>query len=107
MRHKSVAISGSDLLVRVTRDSDTPWRDVIRWNCRQLDKLEALEERTDAEEAEMEQLETAQRAMVAAKWWRVQWPEHVSVPRYNSDASYAHCESEREACRESDLVYGA
>lgn len=105
MRHKSVSISGDDMLNRIDSDTDTPWRDVIGWNCARLDELEAISDPTPEQEAERDAVEAAQVSKVAAMWWSVSWPEHVTTPRFNSDAMYAHCEGEAESRRDSELAY--
>ena len=104
-KHLSVAISGSDLLERVYGDSDTPWRDVIGWNCAELDSLESLANPTDEQAERMSELDQQQRQIVAGKWWIVSWPDHVTKPGYNSDANYSHSDSEAEAIREAESVY--
>jgi hypothetical protein len=105
MKHKTIAIQGSDLLARISADSDSPWRDVLRWNCARLDELEAISEPTEAEQAECDRLDAEQREQVASMWWVVSWPDHVTRPRFNSDATYLQCRSESEARREADCVY--
>lgn len=104
-KHKSVAIKGDDLLDRVFAENDTPWRDVLRWNCRELDDLEAIGSPTEDQLDKIEELDRRERMAVCKKWWLVKWPEHVISPRYNSDASYLHSDSESEARSAADLVY--
>lgn len=103
-KHPTLAISGDDLLSRVSRDSDTPWRDVIGWNCEALDRLEAVADPTPEQERERDELDFAQRQQVADRWWIVSWPNHVIVPRFNSDASYHHGD-EAEARANADECY--
>lgn len=104
--HNSVAISGHDLLGRVMSASDTPWRDVIGWNCDQLDRLEAIAEPTEDEESLRDKLDSDEKAAVRFAWFVVSWPEHVLAPRFNSDATYHLCASEANARESADAVYG-
>lgn len=106
MKHQTVAISGKDLLNRVFLDSDAGWRDVIGWNCDELDQLESLSDMTAAQEARRDQLDSECRKEVESFWFVASWPNHVVTPRYNSDGTYASFNNEERARSESDRVYG-
>ncbi len=113
-KHKTVAIEFSDLIDRIGRDTNTPWREVIGLNHEVLDSLVMQLAETDlADTATLENLgreiDQAERQLIGNltnAWWVVSWPEHVTIARYNSDANYARQGSEAEAVAIADAVYG-
>jgi hypothetical protein len=78
-RHKSVAISTDDLLPRVEAQGTHADEVMCRDDVRGEGK---------------------------GKWWVVKWPEHVTVPAFNGDASYGRPMTEAEARELADCVYG-
>jgi hypothetical protein len=86
-KHKSVAISTGDLISAIEGSTDTPWTDVVEHNCT------CGEDCTCAD-------------TLGGMWWRVVWPEHVSYPRFNSDATYFGPMPKSEAIDRADKVYG-
>lgn len=106
MTRKTIAICGDELLNRIDSDTDSPWRDVVGWNCDELDALESLSDPSEEQSRRRDALDTECKAQAAAAWWEVSWPEHVICPAYNGDANYARHHSEAAARESADSVYG-
>jgi len=98
-KHTPVAISGDDLAYRLETASASPWREVIGWNCAELDEAEwkATHEDTEANWKAVDALDNLERDKAFGGWWIVSWPEHVINVRYNSDANYCGPMTEAEA----------
>lgn len=105
MKHKSVAISFSDLFNRIESDTDTPATDVMG-----IEPDEGYEN----EEFIGDPVASYGESMfgpktyleIKDKWFSVSWPEHVTTPRYNSDAFISGPCSREEAIEDADLIYG-
>lgn len=117
MKHKSVAIAFEDLLARVLEGSDSKWRAVLGVNHERLDEIErdlAAISRGDVDDGDEEglleeanNLDAKLILSLTGSWWIVSWPDHVVVPRYNSDANYRQVSGCEEAVQFADLEYGA
>jgi len=113
-KHTSIAISGRDLIDRLFSDTDEPWREVIDWDSDELDALEALQRQQDSIEGVdwnviegiVLRIEEREMQAVREKWWVVSWPEFVTTPRYNSDATYHEVSEKSTAVEQADEVYG-
>lgn len=96
MKHKPVLIKGTDLYNRLFSDSD--------WHEPELADTLCLETNTDAEG--FEAVDWTDRALTA--WWIVTWPEHVTSPSYNGDATYSLIRSQDfdAYVKDGAIVYG-
>lgn len=104
MRHKSVAISFENLFNRIDLDTDTPIDEVL--------EIETDSERDDIPEEVYsdksygdELFGPVTHSELKGKWFSVQWPEHVTTPRFNSDAYYSAPCTKEEAIESSDTQY--
>lgn len=109
MKYERIAIGFDDMLARIERDTDEPWRDVIGWNHKELDELEAEMAHGNQDQATLDTHANLQRELILSlksTWWQVSWPEHVINPRYNSDANYGRCRTREEAL-DGAVEYGS
>ena len=66
-KHATQTATLSELRTLIAAHTDTPWQDVLEIDCDDTD-VYAREHADDV--------------------YEIWWPEHVSYPRYNSDATY-------------------
>lgn len=104
--------------MRIFDDAGADWREVIGWDSPELDALDELQRMEDeisdsfsldfdAIGSVAARIEEEEIDKVRALWWVVSWPEGVTTPRYNTDATYAECASKAEALEIADGEYGA
>ncbi len=97
MKHLSMANPADKLIEMVERHTDTPWDEVIEFADDELDAARAevwrasLDSNPEAAAEAHDRLEEAETGCyfsLEGQWYVVTWPEHVTTPRYNSDATY-------------------
>lgn len=109
MKHGSMAIPFDKLMEMIDHHSDDPWYTVIGYDDDELDAAEFERDRVSGrrglEEEAAERLQEAEGCCIASlegQWFVVTWPEHVTTPRYNSDATYHGPMTKAEAIEWAD-----
>ncbi len=94
MKHQPVLIKGTDLYNRLFSDWDFP------------EFADALGLETKRDEEGFELVDWTDESLNA--WWKVTWPEHVTSPSYNGDATYSQIRPEdcEAYVQDGALVYG-
>ena len=85
-KHKAQTATLNEMLTLIGSHTDTPWFDVVGIDIDGLDDARADGESDDFEDAtriEREYIEAHRNDV-----YQITWPEHVTVPRFNSDAYY-------------------
>ena len=95
MKHKPVLIKGTDLYNRLFSDSD--WHepelaDALGLETKQVEGVDLVNWTPEACDA----------------WWIVRWPEHVTSPSYNEDATYGQIRPQDfdAYVKDGAIVYG-
>lgn len=76
-KHKSIVMTGNELFHQLFCDGGA-WSD--GW-----DEREIAEKLSVPFDEENDQIDSD---CIVDFWWRVEWPEHVTVAQFNADASY-------------------
>lgn len=83
MKHEPISLTLNEITARIFNDTDEEWWRVM-WLDPPIPESAPAEQWADWEEAYL--------AAHEKDVYRVVWPEHVIVPRFNSDANYLPCE---------------
>ena len=95
MKHKPILIKGEELKVRLVMDS---------WASPEIADVLCLETKKDSEGFDL--VEWTDEALNG--WWIVTWPEHVTSPSYNGDATYSQIRPQDfdAYVKDGAIVYG-
>lgn len=85
-KHEPQALKLSEIIDRMTNHTDDNWPDVMMIDIPGLTEAEAIGEQDDWKKAS--EIEAEYLDQHADDLYEVRWPEHVTTPRFNSDASY-------------------
>ena len=90
-RHESQVLTLREIIDRMEPGAGN-WTDVMMIDIPGLSEAEANGEQDEWEEAS--RIESEYLKQHANDKYEVRWPEHVTYPRFNSDASYLACGDE-------------
>ena len=74
MKHKPIIIHADNLINSISEHTDADIADMLDMEC-----VKVKDQFGDEYD----------ECPAPTGYWRVSWPEHVTTPRYNSDASYS------------------